>query len=114
MKLFISVNAAASSTSSLGPSWVRTQNAPDVNVPPAHYTSDETASHATITNEKLKNERVLFSAAAAFLGYDRSFGRLERSCGRCNKNGTHTEGFRGLLVTLIHNKIAQRLFMYLS
>ena len=83
MKLFISVNAAASSTFSLGPSWVRTQNAPDVNVPPAHYTSDEAASHATITNEKLKNERVLFSAAAAFLGYDRSFGRLERSCGRC-------------------------------
>ena len=70
MKLFISVNAAASSTFSLGPSWVRTQNAPDVNVPPAHYTSDEAASHATITNEKLKNERVLFSAAPAFLGYD--------------------------------------------
>ena len=32
--------------------------------------SDQAASHATITNGKLENERVLFSAAGAFLGYD--------------------------------------------
>ena len=37
---------------------------------PTSYTSDHAASHATITNGKLENERVLFSAAGAFLGYD--------------------------------------------
>ena len=37
---------------------------------PTSYTSDQAASHAAITNGKLENERVLFSAAGAFLGYD--------------------------------------------
>ena len=65
MKLFISVNA-----DSLLGRRVRTQNAPVTFHQPTSYTSDQAASHATITNGKLENERVLFSAAGAFLGYD--------------------------------------------
>ena len=60
-------SAAASSTFS----WaVVGWHAPVTFHQPTSYTSDQAASHATITNGKVENERALFSAAAAFLGYD--------------------------------------------
>ena len=64
--------------------------------------------------ESQRTKESCFPQQVRFWGMICSFRRLERSCGRCNKNDTHAEGFRGLWVTLLHNKIAQRLFMYLS
>ena len=88
MKLFISVNA-----DSLLGRRVRTQNAPVTFHQPTSYTSDQAASHATITNGKLENERALFSAAAAFLGMICSFRRLENRAGDAGTPQRSLEGF---------------------
>ena len=82
------------------------------NVPPAHIVHLRPGSEPCNNHQWKAREQnsPVFRSRCVFGVWSVHSGDWRDRAGDADKNGTHAEGFRGLWVTLSHNKIAQRLF----